>query len=230
MKAQEAALRQSPDIVIATPGRLIDHLHNAPNFSLHEIEVLVLDEADRMLDETFAEQMKELIRMCARQRQTMLFSATMTDQVRDWGGYPVAVNREMMQGRLQISDLAAMSLKRPVKLFINENTDTALNLRQEFIRIRENREIDREPIVAGSPSHSSAQCRPSVCLYVCMYPPCCSSGDSSILATNDGVRADETRLSSSADRLGSSRCSCRAITRRTDTNATRTRTQCIQES
>lgn len=47
IKAQEAALRMKPDIVIATPGRLIDHLHNSPNFSLRNIEILVLDEADR---------------------------------------------------------------------------------------------------------------------------------------------------------------------------------------
>uniref|UniRef100_A0A1I7ZI18 RNA helicase n=1 Tax=Steinernema glaseri TaxID=37863 RepID=A0A1I7ZI18_9BILA len=128
VKAQEAALRQNPDVVIATPGRLIDHLYNSPNFNLHDIEVLVLDEADRMLEEAFAEQMKELIRMCARNRQTLLFSATMTDE---------------------INDLAAMSLSRPVKLFINENTQTAQNLRQEFIRIRENRESDREAVVAA---------------------------------------------------------------------------------
>lgn len=44
---QEAMLRMGPDIVIATPGRLIDHLHNAPNFSLDSVEILVLDEADR---------------------------------------------------------------------------------------------------------------------------------------------------------------------------------------
>jgi ATP-dependent RNA helicase DDX27 len=47
LKAQEAALRLGPDIVIATPGRLIDHLHNSPNFGLNSIEVLILDEADR---------------------------------------------------------------------------------------------------------------------------------------------------------------------------------------
>ena len=46
---QEAMLRLGPDIVIATPGRLIDHLHNAPNFSLESIEILVLDEADRYI-------------------------------------------------------------------------------------------------------------------------------------------------------------------------------------
>ena len=49
VRAQEAALRTSPDIVIATPGRLIDHLRNAPSFNLADIEVLVLDEADRLI-------------------------------------------------------------------------------------------------------------------------------------------------------------------------------------
>lgn len=47
VKSQEAALRAAPDILIATPGRLIDHLHNCPSFHLSSIEVLILDEADR---------------------------------------------------------------------------------------------------------------------------------------------------------------------------------------
>lgn len=49
MKEQEAALRKEPDIIIATPGRLVDHLHNTPSFGLQNIEILVLDEADRFL-------------------------------------------------------------------------------------------------------------------------------------------------------------------------------------
>jgi ATP-dependent RNA helicase DDX27 len=128
LKAQEAALRLGLDVVIATPGRLIDHLKNAPGFSLHGIEVLVLDEADRMLDETFEDEMKEIIGMCSKNRQTMLFSATMTDE---------------------IEELAKLSLQKPVKLFINENSQTAENLRQEFVRIRDGRENEREAITAA---------------------------------------------------------------------------------
>lgn len=115
LKVQENVLRKKPDIVIATPGRLIDHLKSTPTFGLESIEVLILDEADRMLDEYFAEQMKEIVKQCARTRQTVLFSATMTDEV---------------------ENLAAVSLTNPVRLFVDSNKDVAFNLRQEFIRIR----------------------------------------------------------------------------------------------
>ncbi|KAK9304444.1 hypothetical protein QLX08_004216 [Tetragonisca angustula] len=128
VKTQEAVLRKNPDIVIATPGRLIDHLRNTLSFSLDSIEVLILDEADRMLDEYFAEQMKYIVKQCSRSRQTILFSATMTEEVKD---------------------LAAVSLDKPVKVFVDSNQDVAFNLRQEFIRIRKEREGDREAILAA---------------------------------------------------------------------------------
>ncbi|KAE8750031.1 hypothetical protein FOCC_FOCC003155 [Frankliniella occidentalis] len=128
VKTQETVLRKNPDIVIATPGRLIDHIRNTPSFSLDSIEVLILDEADRMLDENFSEQMKEIVKQTARTRQTMLFSATMTDQV---------------------EDLASVSLSKPVRIFVDNNSQVAFNLRQEFIRIRRENEGDREAILAA---------------------------------------------------------------------------------
>ncbi|KAL1785271.1 putative ATP-dependent RNA helicase DDX27 [Sigmodon hispidus] len=127
VKSQEAALQTAPNIRIATPGWVIDHLHNCPSFLLSNIEVLILDEADRMLDEYFEEQMKEIIPMCFHHRQTILFSATMTDEVKD---------------------LTSVSLKNPVQIFVN-NTDVAPLLWQEFLRIRPKREEDREAIVAA---------------------------------------------------------------------------------
>ena len=67
----------------------------------------------RILDEYFAEQLKEIIRQCSYTRQTMLFSATMTENV---------------------EDLASVSLRSPVKLFVNSNATVAQNLHQEFIK------------------------------------------------------------------------------------------------
>lgn len=128
LKMQESSLRKSPDVVVATPGRLIDHLQNTPSFTLDSIEVLILDEADRMLDECFLEQMKEIVKACCPTRQTLLFSATMTDQVKD---------------------LAAVSLKKPVKVFVDSNREVTWNLRQEFVRLRQNKCHLREAILAS---------------------------------------------------------------------------------
>ena len=69
------------DILIATPGRLLDHLKRG-NADLSRIEVLVLDEADRMLDMGFIDDVKEIVRRTPADRQTLLFSATMPDGVR----------------------------------------------------------------------------------------------------------------------------------------------------
>ncbi len=74
-KEQAAMLRKQPDILIATPGRLMEHL-NAGSLSLKEVEVLVLDEADRMLDMGFAEDIERITSECANRQQTLLFSAT----------------------------------------------------------------------------------------------------------------------------------------------------------
>jgi ATP-dependent RNA helicase RhlE len=77
---QEKALRSGVDIVVATPGRLIDHLERQ-NVVFDDLEVLVLDEADRMLDMGFAPQINRIVAEIPSYRQTLLFSATMPPEV-----------------------------------------------------------------------------------------------------------------------------------------------------
>ena len=77
---QEKQLRSGVDVVVATPGRLIDHLERQ-NVTFDDLEVLVLDEADRMLDMGFAPQINRIVSSVPPYRQTLLFSATMPPEV-----------------------------------------------------------------------------------------------------------------------------------------------------
>jgi len=77
---QEKALRRGVDVIVATPGRLIDHLERQ-NVAFDDLEVLVLDEADRMLDMGFAPQISRIVSNVPPYRQTLLFSATMPPEV-----------------------------------------------------------------------------------------------------------------------------------------------------
>ena len=115
LSAQAHTLRTLPDILIATPGRLIDHINNSPSFTLNALDILVIDEADRMLEVGFSQELNEIIKNCPKKRQTMLFSATMTDS---------------------IDELVKLSLDRPVRCFVDPKRTTAKNLIQEFVRIR----------------------------------------------------------------------------------------------
>jgi ATP-dependent RNA helicase RhlE len=74
-------LRAGYEVLVATPGRLIDHLERG-NVDLSALEVLVLDEADRMLDMGFRPQIGEILRHCPKERQTLFFSATMPNEVK----------------------------------------------------------------------------------------------------------------------------------------------------
>src|SRR3989442_13278348 len=80
MGPQAAALRARPDVIVATPGRLADHLERG-TASLGAIRVVVLDEADRMLDMGFAPQVERILRVAPLDRQTLCFSATMPPEV-----------------------------------------------------------------------------------------------------------------------------------------------------
>ena len=101
--AQRAALREGLDVVVATPGRLEDHLQQG-TLRLDAIEVLVLDEVDRMLDVGFLPPMKRIIAKCPKGRQTLFFSATLPPE---------------------IAQLAAWALRDPVRIEIGASRSVA---------------------------------------------------------------------------------------------------------
>lgn len=122
LKVQEAELRLRPDVIIATPGRFIDHMRNSVSFTVDTLEILVLDEADRMLEAGFADELNEILTTIPKSRQTMLFSATMTSSV---------------------DNLIRVGLNRPVRLMVDSQKQTVGTLVQEFIRLRPGRETKR---------------------------------------------------------------------------------------
>ena len=79
---QERALKRGAQIVIGTPGRLLDHIDRG-TLSLSSIRIVILDEADRLLDMGFAPDVRKLLRLVPKQRQTALFSATLTGEIKD---------------------------------------------------------------------------------------------------------------------------------------------------
>ncbi|CEM25330.1 unnamed protein product [Vitrella brassicaformis CCMP3155] len=113
-KAQAATLRHQPDMVVATPGRILDLLLNSPSTHMELLEIVILDEADRLLELGFKEECLAVLRHCSRGRQTMLFSATLSEEV---------------------SDLAALALTRPIKLRVSQPTAVARTLDQEFVKV-----------------------------------------------------------------------------------------------
>eukprot|EP01126_Amoeba_proteus_P029568 TRINITY_DN2917_c0_g2_i2.p1 TRINITY_DN2917_c0_g2~~TRINITY_DN2917_c0_g2_i2.p1 ORF type:complete len:718 (+),score=194.91 TRINITY_DN2917_c0_g2_i2:101-2254(+) len=126
LSVQTVELQSCPDIIVATPGRLIDHLRNTKSFGLDQLEILILDEADRLLEMGFTEEVEEIVKQCPKGIHHMLFSATMTEQV---------------------SDLMKLSLHKPVRVSIDNMRQTAKTLVQEFIKIRQNHDNDRAALL-----------------------------------------------------------------------------------
>lgn len=81
IKAQKPALMNGVEILVATPGRLLDHVESR-NLQLNQVQILILDEADRMLDMGFMPDLKRILALLPKQRQTLLFSATFSDDIK----------------------------------------------------------------------------------------------------------------------------------------------------
>lgn len=95
LRPQEQAFRRGADVIVATPGRLLDHMRQ-PYAALANVEMLVIDEADRMLDMGFLPDVRRILARLPARRQTLLFSATMPAPIQ-------ALAREMMRNPLTIS-------------------------------------------------------------------------------------------------------------------------------
>jgi ATP-dependent RNA helicase RhlE len=117
---QTRNLRRGCDIVVATPGRLIDHLQQR-NVNLSNVEILVLDEADRMLDMGFMPAVRQIMALLPKQRQSLLFSATVPNAIKS---------------------LAATVLNNPVEVEVAKQNATADNISERVYGI--NREYKRE--------------------------------------------------------------------------------------
>lgn len=106
-------LQRAPHIIIATPGRLVDHLERR-NIKLQQVHILVLDEADRMFDMGFAPQLAIIFRHLPKERQTMLFSATMPPQ---------------------IATLAARTMRSPIRIEVAPSGTVVAEVEQEMFLV-----------------------------------------------------------------------------------------------
>ncbi|KAF3784256.1 DEAD-box ATP-dependent RNA helicase 10 [Nymphaea thermarum] len=111
MNAQAISLGKRPHVLVATPGRLVDHLKSTKGFSLRTLKYLVLDEADRLLNMDFEKEIDEILNNIPKERKTYLYSATMTKKV----------------GKLQRA-----CLKNPVKVEASSKYSTVDTLKQQY--------------------------------------------------------------------------------------------------
>lgn len=118
--AQEAALRKGVDVLIATPGRLLDFI-NQRIISIKDLEIFVLDEADRMLDMGFVHDVKKILKLIPQKRQTLFFSATMPKE---------------------ISSLADSILHNPVKVEVTPVSSTAETIQQSVFLVDKDDKLD----------------------------------------------------------------------------------------
>lgn len=120
MERQFKALRRGVDVVVGTPGRLIDHLQRK-TLSLSEVEMVVLDEADEMLDMGFLEDMETILKSTPAERQTLLFSATIPQP---------------------IMNIARRHMKSPQKIRVNTKEIIIPKIKQIFYEVREGDKIN----------------------------------------------------------------------------------------
>ena len=112
MMAQAISLARRPHVIVGTPGRVVDHLTNTKGFHLKALKHLVLDEADRLLNMDFEQEIDQILKVVPKERRTQLFSATMTNKV---------------------AKLQRACLQDPVKVEVASKYSTVDTLRQQYL-------------------------------------------------------------------------------------------------
>ena len=128
---QIAAIKRGVDIMVATPGRLLDHLING-SLSLKKLQMLVFDEADRMLDMGFKDEIDRLLKRIPKNRQTLLFSATFDDG---------------------IYNLSKQLLNDPKRIAVDEGNVAAVEVKQSIYAVDKNRKPEFISYLIGSKNY-----------------------------------------------------------------------------
>ena len=108
-RTEAERLAKGVNIVIATPGRLLDHLQNTKGFRFRNLLALVMDEADRILEQGFEDDLRQIVRALPTERQTMLFSATQTKKVEDLARTAIDTERAVYVEVPSVTSLATVS-------------------------------------------------------------------------------------------------------------------------
>lgn len=112
-EAERTRLAKGVNLVIATPGRMLDHLQNT-EFLYHNLKMLVLDETDRMLDAGFEQEMKSILKIIPKDRQTLLFSATQTQNVDQLARLSLRKNPKIIDVNKHSDQITAEGVKQVV--------------------------------------------------------------------------------------------------------------------
>ena len=116
MEIQKRELRQRVHVIVGTPGRTFDHIERG-NVNLDEIKYLIIDEADKMLDMGFLDQVEAIVKMLPANRVTMVFSATMPEE---------------------IQEICNQYMRKPVKIEVDSETPTAEMIQQTYYEVQDN--------------------------------------------------------------------------------------------
>eukprot|EP01068_Selenidium_serpulae_P002540 Selendium_serpulae@DN2529_c0_g1_i1.p1 len=141
--SQALSLAKRPHVIVASPGRLVDHLENTKGFNLKTMKYLVMDEADRLLSLDFDGSLEKIMKELPHERSTYMYSATMTTKVQK---------------------LQKASLRKPVKIEVNTKYDTAKGLIQHFVLVPHKNKMTHLVALASHFANYSAMVFANKCL------------------------------------------------------------------